>query len=154
MTLRKNLPSILFSIIIIAFGVFVAWHGAHMSIGSLSRIGPGAFPFGIGVVLSFLGLVDLYSSYKNNKINNNTSIIDRKNARPIISMALAIIFFAIILETGGLVLSISSVIIIIMFGMRQLSIKFALFTIAVLSFIGILLFINALNLPINIFFTG
>lgn len=154
MDYRKKLPDICFSIIIIVIGVCVAWQGAHLSIGSLSRIGPGAFPFGLGIVLAILGLISLFENLTNKEKSNNEYSSIYISSRAIISIVLSILLFAFFAEFAGLVLSISILVLVIMWGMRQLKISTALITITMLSIIGVVLFINALNLPINAFFTG
>ncbi len=57
---KPNWQDIWGGALVIAFGVFFATYAyMNLNLGSLRRMGAGAFPFGVGVVLVVLGLLIL-----------------------------------------------------------------------------------------------
>lgn len=55
---KPNWQDIWGGALVIAFGIFVASYAyLNLNLGSLRRMGAGAFPFGVGVVLVILGVL-------------------------------------------------------------------------------------------------
>lgn len=52
MIIVRDKQAALFSLGIVAFGVYVILEGMAMSMGTLRRIGPGFFPVVLGIVLT------------------------------------------------------------------------------------------------------
>lgn len=51
-----NIWEIAAALAVFAFGAFLAWHGSNYEIGSLTRMGPGFFPIGLGIILMGFGV--------------------------------------------------------------------------------------------------
>jgi hypothetical protein len=56
--LSRDYRDIVAGALLLAAGIAFSWHAAeNYNLGSLRRMGPGMFPFGLGLVLSLLGLI-------------------------------------------------------------------------------------------------
>lgn len=73
----------------------VAWHG--IDLGTLRRLGPGAFPLGLGLGLSALALATVVGALR------RPHPVDRPDLRAILAVAAAIGVFAALTERTGLV---------------------------------------------------
>jgi putative tricarboxylic transport membrane protein len=81
----------------LAVGVFAAVTGFKLKLGSLSRPGPGFFPFWSGVVLGLLSLVLLFNSLK----KKNASVLSGLKWSKLLVVVGALLGYLVLLETLG-----------------------------------------------------
>ncbi|KKN65682.1 hypothetical protein LCGC14_0479070 [marine sediment metagenome] len=145
---HRRLSDVLFGALIVIFGLYVAYAGTQLTMGSMSRIGPGFFPLGLGIIMAVLGLATAIEPAEGKQ---ETAF----NFRSLIFISLALISFALLVESLGLVPATTSLVILTAIGGREpISIVTLLGTIIGLSLVGYLLFIILLRLPLEPFTTG
>jgi hypothetical protein len=145
---HRRLSDVLFGALIVFFGLYVAYAGTQLSMGSMSRIGPGFFPLGLGVVIAALGTV---AALEPPESKHETAF----NFRSLIFLSLALITFAMLVESLGLVPATMSLVILTALGGREhISVRTLIGTTIGLSLVGYLLFIKLLRLPLEPFATG
>jgi len=130
---------------LVAIGVAVTVNSVfYLNLGTPSRMGPGAFPAGLGVVLAVLGaLIALPALFR-------TGEYPRIEIRPLFAVLGAILVFALVMERFGLVPAIAALTFIAGLADRRLSLLATAALAAVLSTIATLIFRTGLGLPIPI----
>lgn len=145
---HRRISDVLFGALIVIFGLYVAYAGTQLSMGTMSRIGPGFFPLGLGIIMAVLGLA---AALEPAESKQDTAF----NFRSLIFLSLALITFALLIESLGLVPATTSLVIFTAIGGREkISILTLIGTIIGLSMVGYLLFIKLLRLPLEPFATG
>lgn len=82
--------------ILIGVGLWLSWYCyANYSLGSLAKMGPGMFPFGLGLILEVLGLVVIAQG----QVRSTT--IEVPNLRGPIVILGAIALFAMLVKAFG-----------------------------------------------------
>ncbi|MDF1750019.1 MAG: tripartite tricarboxylate transporter TctB family protein [Alphaproteobacteria bacterium] len=145
--IRKNdLSEVLFAFVIIAFGLFLVYSGIDLSIGKMSRIGPGFLPLCLGVVITGLGIGILFERQEERNFGP-------PNLRGLILISLAIGAFAALVETTGLFPATAALVVLTALANNHERIRplTLIGTIAGLCIVGYLLFVVALQLPFRPF---
>jgi hypothetical protein len=140
--IRKNdLSEVLFAFVIIAFGLFLVYSGIDLSIGKMSRIGPGFLPLCLGVIITVLGIGILFE--RQEKRDDGPP-----NLRGLALITLAIGAFAALVETTGLFPATAALVILTALANHERIRPLTLLgTIIGLCVVGYLLFVAALQLP-------
>ena len=133
---------------LIVVGLAFAIGATNYSFGTSIRPGPGYFPFGLGVILSILGLIVLYGAMT----------VERKNGDPIgsipwralICVVGAILFFGFFLPRLGFLISFPAMIIITSAGGKEFTWKDAILNAAILTVLSYAIFIYGLQLTIPV----
>jgi hypothetical protein len=134
---------IMFAAIGFAFAVIVKVYDYPM--GTASRMGPGYFPFVLGLLLGVLGLVILFKSF--------VADGERVSAlawRPIVWILGAVIVFGLTVKLIGLALAIIVLVMISAFGGHEFKLKEQLIAGVILSIGSIAVFVYGLKLPFPI----
>lgn len=138
---RRSLAYILFCLCIAGFGLFVAFLGSEMSIGSVRRIGPGFFPTGLGIIICVLGLLTAFE--------RETANFPRGSLRALIFIALALLVFALAVERLGLIIAVAGLVLLTALAHGRPDLKSIAGVTLVLSALGVLLFIYLLRIPLS-----
>lgn len=97
MSRHINWPEILAALALGALGAFMVLEGSEFSMGSLRRMGPGYMPVAIGVILIGFSIALIIES----------GFAARKpfpfSWRPVLSVCVAMLFFALAARTLGLI---------------------------------------------------
>ena len=144
----KSQKDFVSGIALIAVGLAFAIGATNYSFGTSIRPGPGYFPFGLGVILSILGLIVLYGAMT----------VERKNGDPIgsipwralICVVGAILFFGFFLPRLGFLISFPAMIIITSAGGKEFTWKDAILNAAILTVLSYAIFIYGLQLTIPV----
>lgn len=148
MTTKRNGRDIGFSLIILVFAIYVTYSGMQLSMGSMRRIGPGFFPFILGIVMIVLALV---SAFELPEPKHET----RFNYYSLAFISLAILSFVALSETLGLVPATAALVIFTAVGGREPISPIVLCAMFVgLCLVGYFLFVKALRMPLVPFATG
>lgn len=92
---------------LIALGIFVsAYAYATLNLGSPTRMGPGLFPFSLGILLSFLGLLIVIPAFV------TPGPMDAVSWRSILAVTGSILVFAAVVRPLGMVPAIILMIIV------------------------------------------
>ncbi len=131
----------LVSLGVIAFGLYVIHEGTTLRIGTMARIGPGFFPIILGVAMTAFGVLALFERPAAGR--------GAFPARGLVCAALALLAFALLIRTAGLVPAVSALVLLMALGQPQPRPLGVAATILALTAIGYFLFILGLRLPIE-----
>lgn len=149
---RIGLEELVGALVFIAVGLYVMWESSHYRMGTLHQMGPGYFPFLLGALLCLLGVIFIIEQSLLAKSRNTQS--ELFNWRPLVTITLAVVLFALLFERAGLIPSIFVLIVVGSMAQRKFSIVQALFVAAGLSVASWLLFVQFLQIPFDLFWWG
>ncbi len=136
----------------VAAGVFYILAGAGFAIGALnyklgdaSRMGPGWFPFWVGVLLALVGVITAWGGLRATAGETN---VKRLELGPIAWILGAVVLFGLLLQPAGLVLSIVALVIVSSLGSHEFGWKGALLNAVVMVAFSVGVFIKGINLQI------
>lgn len=87
--------------VLVLFGAAAIWIGSNLPQGTLTRMGPGFMPFWLAVIVMVLGGIVLLEALW----NDERVSIPLHDLRPAFFVTLAIVFFAVLIETAGFLMS-------------------------------------------------
>lgn len=122
------------------------WLGRDYRLGTASRMGPGYFPLTLGWALFGFGALSLLRSFwtEGEKIGGI-------GLRPLLAITAAVVAFAILIPTAGLVFALPALVIISATASRQTVYDLSsLLALAALTVFCILVFAKGLGVPIPI----
>lgn len=142
--LTKNLQDLLAGASVLVVGLGVSLYALFSyNLGTLSRMGPGMFPFGAGLIMALLGGVILLSG-----LLRAGEAIPRISIRPLVMVAAATAAFAMLIRPAGMLPAIAVMTVIASLADPRLKPLTVIVLIGVLCLIAWLVFIVALGLPI------
>jgi hypothetical protein len=87
--------------VLVLFGAAAIWIGSALPHGTLTRMGAGFMPFWLAVIVMAFGFIVLLEAFwKDERIS-----IPLHDLRPAIFITLAIVLFAVLVETAGFLIS-------------------------------------------------
>lgn len=134
---------IMFAGIGIAFAVIVKVFEYPM--GTASRMGPGFFPFYLGVILGVLGIAIVVES-----LATEGGPIGKFAWKPILWILAAVIIFGLIAKWAGLVIAVMVLVLVSAYGGHEFRLKEVLITAAILAVFSVLVFVKGLQQPFPI----
>jgi hypothetical protein len=144
--MKRDYQDIITGALVLAAGGFIAAYAAsNYDLGTLRRMGAGAFPFGVGVVLFVLGLLIGIPAFFRGGTFQTISV------RPAVAVLGGIVVFALLVRPFGLIPAVCGLILAASIAektFRPVAIAGVCATMAVLIF---LIFRLALNLPLAMF---
>ena len=99
----KNKQDFWSGVMFILVGIGVAFKATSYSMGTAARMGPGYFPFWLGAIMAFLGLIILLTSIRPKAL---VTVVDKFDFRILAIIVGAIVLFALVLRPLGLILAI------------------------------------------------
>jgi len=96
-------------VMFIALGAGFAIKASQYQLGSAARMGPGYFPFWLGMVLALLGLVVLLSSLAKNATETQ---IDRFDGRIVFLVIGSVVLYGLVLHFLGVYLSVFALVLV------------------------------------------
>jgi Tripartite tricarboxylate transporter TctB family len=137
-----------------AAGVLYLVAGAAFSIGALSyrmgdpaRMGPGFFPFWIGVLLAAVGVVTAATSLKRTA---QVEELKRLELAPMAWVLGGVVLFGLLLEPLGLVLALTTLILVASRASHEFTWRGALVSVVVLVAFSIAVFVYGIQLQIDL----
>jgi hypothetical protein len=140
---RYRIAYIAFSLALTALGVFIAYEGYRLSLGTLSRIGPGFFPLVLGVLIAVLSFATIFE--------DATHSDTRFNLRGLVLVSGSLFFFAATVERLGLAVAVTGAVVLTSLAMGRPRWTTALLVSAVLCTLAYFFFVNVLRLPLRPF---
>ena len=137
----------------LAGGMFVGWGAAAMAlspgltIGSAAKMGPGYFPFALGIFLVALGSVVLLRGILGTEGRQAWPDLQLK---PLAIVLLAVVFFSLILRPLGLPLSTALLVLLASTASHEFRWKEALLNAAVLTVVVLAVFVYFLEFQLPI----
>lgn len=132
-------------LIFIIVGVIALAIGREYSLGTTTRMGPGYFPAMLGWLLLVLGGIIFVRSLWFDGPN-----VGHVGFRPLVLVLAAMLAFAALLETAGLVIALIALIGIASFASSETRIRESLPLLVVLIVVALGLFVYGLGLPLKI----
>jgi putative tricarboxylic transport membrane protein len=141
--LVKNQKDWFAGLIFVAFGGVFAWGATAYRMGVKSKMGPGYFPFVLGCLLAFLGLVLVVRSLAFAAAGTE---VERIHFKPMTLILGAIAAFALLLNAGGLAVALLALVVISSLAGEKFDWKEAALVAAVLIVSSWVLFVRGLGL--------
>jgi hypothetical protein len=126
-------------------GLYMAIEGSHYGLGSITRIGPGFFPVSIGVLLMILSVGVAF------EVRHSLAAAPKIPLRITLVIAVALLSFALLVNTAGLIPAIFAVVFIARFAEPGNNVVASAILAAGLALVGWLAFIVGFNLPLKPF---
>jgi uncharacterized membrane protein YhhN len=127
-------------------GVGFAWGATNYSFGVAARPGPGYFPFGLGVLLAFLGAFILFEALTIE--TDDGEPIGAWAWKPLITIVVSVVVFGLLLPRLGMAISLPILIVMTSLAGDEFHWKDALISVIVLTVGSWLIFILGLKLVI------
>ena len=139
---------------LMAFGiVFGAYAVVHLKLGTFAQMGPGMFPLLMGGVVAMLGLALIVATASRTRpeaVEANAPPPEKADWRTLAIVVLSVLAFALMIRRVGLVPSVYGLVLVASLASDKLPPVKALVLASLLAFIGWLIFIFALGLPIKL----
>lgn len=144
----KNQKDFKAGLLFLGFGIGVTFSARLYPIGTAAKMGPGYFPFLLGLILSLLGIaVSLKSLSRGEGIKKKKLPL---RIRPMIFILSPIILFGLLLHPLGMILSTFSLVILSSMGSEEFNIKIALLNAIFLVLAILIIFVYLLQFQIPI----
>lgn len=130
-------------VMFIAIGAGFAWKATSYSMGTAARMGPGYFPFWLGLVLALIGAIVLIGSLSK-KATETT--IDRFDWRIVVLVVGSVILYGAVLRPLGLYASVFLLVVVSSFASHEFNWKIAVANGIFLVIFSYLAFIKGLGL--------
>jgi hypothetical protein len=127
----------------IALGLGFALKGASYSMGTAARMGPGYFPFWLGVVLSLLGAIVLIGSLMPKATDTH---VDHFDWRVLFLVTGSVVLYGVVLKFLGVYISVFLLVIVSSLASHEFSWKVAVANGIFLALFAYLAFIKGLGL--------
>ncbi|MCY0856094.1 MULTISPECIES: tripartite tricarboxylate transporter TctB family protein [unclassified Cupriavidus] len=131
----------------ILVGFSFSWVARGYSMGTAAKMGPGYFPFWLGIVLALLGALVLWSSLSANKEEDQLARWDIKTLLWILG---SVVLFGLMLKPLGMVLSVLVLVLVSSMASHEFSWKGAVVNAIVLVIISLGAFVYGINLQMPV----
>ncbi|MBU8546343.1 tripartite tricarboxylate transporter TctB family protein [Roseomonas sp. ROY-5-3] len=143
---RRDWTDIIGGSLLLIFGLWFLWHAQnHYNLGELRRMGPGAFPAGLGLLNALFGLLILVPAFFRKGEMPVPAI------RPLLAIIAGGLSFAFLIEPAGLVpATVALVFVVALAEQKQRWLRTAILA-AALSVMAVLVFTKGLGIPVPAF---
>jgi hypothetical protein len=143
----KNLKDFYAGLMFTLFGMTFTLGASRYSMGTAAKMGPGYFPFMLGGFLTVLGVIIFVRSLVSESVGG---LVGRIIFKPAVLVFGSIAAFALLLKTGGLVVSIFAIILISSLASHDLRFKESLISAILLCIVSLAVFVYGLNLQVPV----
>lgn len=137
---RDFWSGVMFATIGIAFAVIVKVYEYPMGTGA--RMGPGYFPYVLGIVMGILGIAIVIESFA-----TEGAPVSKFAWKPLFWILGAVVLFGLIAKLAGLAASIIVLVILSAFGGDEFRIKEVIIASVILAIFSVAVFVYGLKLP-------
>ncbi len=130
-------------VMFIALGLGFAWQATSYQMGTAARMGPGYFPFWLGLVLALLGAVVLLGSLSKKAQETH---VDRFDWRIVFLVIGSVVVYAVVLNLLGVYISVFLLVVLSSLASHEFSLKVAVANGIFLVVFSYLAFIKGLGL--------
>jgi membrane protease YdiL (CAAX protease family) len=130
-------------VMFITIGLGFAFIARTYTLGTANRMGPGYFPFYLGLILAGLGGVILFNS-----LRSKGEAVEKFHWRPILWVLGSIVLFGVLLKAVGMVIAGVLLVCGASYGGHEFKVKGTLFLAFLLVVFCSLVFVFGLKLPI------
>lgn len=139
----KNRQDFWSGVMFVALGLGFAWKATSYQMGTAARMGPGYFPFWLGLVLALLGVIVLLGSFSKNALETKIDKFDFRIAGLVVG---SVLLYGFILRPLGVYLSVAILVIVSSLASHEFSWKVAIGNAIFLVVFSYLAFIKGLGL--------
>ncbi|HET7729486.1 MAG TPA: tripartite tricarboxylate transporter TctB family protein [Usitatibacter sp.] len=119
---------------------------AGYAMGTPARMGPGFFPFYLGMLLVLLGLIIASTGLKAHP--NDPGKVDRFHWKPILYVLISVVMFGILLKTIGMLLAGIMLVVGASLGSAEFNLRRSIILALILVVFCAFVFVGGLKLPI------
>ena len=105
----RNKQNFWSGVMFIVLGLAFAWKSTEYSMGTAARMGPGYFPFWLGIIMAILGAIILLSSLHKKA---EETVITKFDFKSVAIITASVVVFAFLLQPAGLIISMIVLVII------------------------------------------
>ncbi|EYS86989.1 membrane protein [Cupriavidus sp. SK-4] len=131
--------------ILVGFGF--SWVARGYSMGTAAKMGPGYFPFWLGIVLALLGVLVLWGSLSSKSEEDSLARWDIKTLLWILG---SVVLFGLLLKPLGMVLSVLVLVLVSSMASHEFSWKGAILNAIILVLISLGAFVYGINLQMPV----
>ncbi|WP_042886778.1 tripartite tricarboxylate transporter TctB family protein [Cupriavidus necator] len=131
--------------ILVGFGF--SWVARGYSMGTAAKMGPGYFPFWLGIVLALLGVLVLWGSLSSKMEQDSLARWDIKTLLWILG---SVVLFGLLLKPLGMVLSVLVLVLVSSMASHEFSWKGAILNSIILVLISLGAFVYGINLQMPV----
>jgi hypothetical protein len=142
---RGNAPDIAFGAFLIILAIVALWETRALSIGSAADMGPGYVPRALAWILMGFGLVFTLGGLRAGRL-----ALARFDVRSLAFVLGSLALFALLLPKGGLALASFGTLACSTLAITDYKWRESLFFAIILTTFTVLLFVNGLGLPLNV----
>ena len=146
MRIRKQ-TDFLSGLMFIVVGLSFSWVARGYSMGTAARMGPGYFPFWLGIVLAILGVIVALSSMSREGESDRMARWDLKTLLWILG---SVVLFGLVLRPLGMVLSVVLLVLVSSIASHEFSWKGAVLNAVALVVISVGAFVYGINLQMPV----
>jgi hypothetical protein len=132
-------------LIFIAFGLGFAWLARNYPMGTMRRMGPGMFPFALGLILAGLGAIVFVRS-----LLVGGAPVGRLNLKGLTLVTTAALLFGMLIDGAGLIAAVVVAVIVSAAASIYFRASTALVTAAALAAFSVVVFIYGVGLPMKL----
>ncbi|AYD63030.1 MAG: tripartite tricarboxylate transporter TctB family protein [Achromobacter sp.] len=130
-------------VMFIALGLGFAWQASSYQMGTAARMGPGYFPFWLGIVLALLGAIVLLGSLSKKAQETH---VDKFDWRIVFLVVGSVVLYGFILKPLGIYLSVFILVVVSSLASHEFSLKVAVANAVFLVVFSYLAFVKGLGL--------
>lgn len=142
----RNQSDFVSGLMYVLLGIAFAGGATMYQMGTPERMGPGYFPFWLGVILAVIGALLVFSSVHR---KGDEDRLEAWYLRGLITVLASVLIFGFLLPTMGLVISVAVLVIISSFASREFSWRVSLLNAIFLAITSVLIFVYGLQLQFS-----
>lgn len=148
---RWNTRDLVAGVIVLGVGLYYIAESLTYTFGTMARVGPGMFPFGLGVILSGLGVAILLVDGRTPQVPETQAGGPAVAWRAVIFLPAAVMVFALIIQRLGLAPATFLAVIISTLADRTVRPPAALILAVIITVVCVLIFRVGLGLQAPVF---
>lgn len=130
-------------VMFIALGLGFAWQASSYQMGTAARMGPGYFPFWLGIVLALLGAIVLLGSMSKKAQETR---VDKFDWRIVFLVVGSVVVYGLVLKLLGIYISVFLLVVLSSLASHEFSLKVAVANGIFLVVFSYLAFVKGLGL--------
>lgn len=130
-------------VMFIALGLGFAWQASSYSMGTAARMGPGYFPFWLGIVLALLGAIVLLGSMSKKA---HVTQVEKFDWRIVFLVVGSVVLYGLVLKLLGIYISVFILVVVSSLASHEFSLKVAVANAIFLVIFSYLAFVKGLGL--------
>lgn len=132
-------------LVFIVSGLAFAWLARHYPMGTTRRMGPGMFPFALGLILAGLGTIVIVRSFL-----TVGAPVGRLNLKGLVLITLAAVLFGLLIEKAGLLAAVATAVLVAAAASVHVRLTRAVLSAVALATFSSLVFVYAVGLPLKL----